>query len=387
MSRREIAVLTVGRSDFTRYRPVLRALRVAPDVTLRLLVSGNHFSPTFGETWRDIAASGFTFEAGLEMTLAGDTEAAVGKAISLGTAALAQAFAARRPDLLVVLGDRYEMLCGPLAALGFMIPVAHLHGGAVTEGAIDEQVRHALTKMSHLHLTAIDSYAARIRQMGEEAWRVHVVGVPALDDILDAATLTREEASAAVGLDLTQPTLLVSFHPTTLEVDRIEAQTRELIAALQACGLQAVITYPNADRGHAVIVAAIEALAAGDGRFRLVRNAGNALYGSLMRYCRAIVGNSSSGLVEAGSFRLPAVNIGRRQEGKLKPPHVIDCPHHAEAIAAALARALSDEFRAGIASMCNPYGDGTAGPRAARVLIETPLDRRLLVKKFVDHLP
>lgn len=350
-------------------------------------MSGAHFSEIFGETWRDITASGFDFERGLEMTLAGDTEAAVGKTIGMGTAALAQAFAADRPDLLLVLGDRYEMLCGPAAALGFNIPVAHMHGGNVTEGAIDELVRHAITKMSHLHLVSLDVHADRVLQMGEENWRVHVVGVPAIDDILDAATLTVQQTSDAIHLDIRKPTLLVCFHPVTLEVEDIPWQTENLISAVENSGLQAVITYPNADRGHAVIVEAVKKFAARNEKVRLIQNAGNELFGSLMRHCRAMVGNSSSGLVEAGSFRLPAVNIGTRQEGKLKPAHVIDCGTKAREIAAGIDRALSDEFRASIAGLRNPYGDGNAGPRAAAVLKGVALDGRLLRKKFVDRPP
>ena len=383
---RQIAVLTVGRSDFTRYRPVLRALRDEPGVEMRLLVTGAHFSPRFGETWREIAEAGFPFERGPDLTAAADSPAGAGGAIGIGTAALAEAFARRRPDLLVVLGDRYEMLCGPAAALGFMIPVAHLHGGAVTEGAIDEQVRHALTKMSHYHLVSIPDYAARVRQMGEEDWRVEVVGAPGLDELPTLADLSPAALGERVGLDLSAGYVLLGFHPVTLEVKQVRPQIEAVLAAIAPLSLPVVLTYPNTDPGHHEVIAALEAFAAAHpGRAVTLANAGGRVYSSLMRHATVMVGNSSSGLVEAPSFRLPVVNVGTRQDGKLKPANILDCPPETPAIAAALARALSPDFRRSLADLVNPYGDGRSGPRIARRLATLPLDDRLLRKKFVDR--
>lgn len=381
---RKIAVLTVGRSDFGRYHPVLRALRDYADVALRVLATGAHFSPAFGNSVSEIIDAGFAMEPGLEMSLASDSPASVGKAIGLGTLSLAQAFAVDRPDLLVVLGDRYEMLAGPMAALGFNIPVVHLHGGAVTEGAIDEQVRHALTKMSHLHLVSTEEYARRVRQMGEEPWRVINVGAPGLDDLAAHGRLDLATMSARVGLDLSGGFLLVSFHPVTLELDSLPTQLAALLDALDELGRPVVLTYPNTDPGHHQVIAAIEAFAAARSWAVTVRNAGTELYTSLMARADAMVGNSSSGLVEAPSFRLPVINIGTRQDGKIKAGHLIDCAATRPAVAAALARALDPAFRAGLADLVNPYGDGRAGPRIAHILRTVPLDG-LLRKKFVDQ--
>lgn len=384
--QRQIAVLTVGRSDFGRYRPILRTLQNDPSVRLRLLVSGAHFAPAFGETWHEIVESGFSFEPGLEMTLAADTPAAVGKSIGAGTAALAQAFAQDRPDLLVLLGDRYEMLAGANAALGFNLPVAHLHGGAVTEGAIDELVRHALTKMSHYHLVSTEEYAARVRQMGEEDWRVHVTGAPGLDELSSHASLDRDAIAARLNLDLRPGFLLVSYHPVTVEPGQASAQMAALLRVLADQALPVVLTYPNADPGSRDIINAIEMFAAAHPeRVRAVHNAGTTLYTSLMAHAAAMVGNSSSGLVEAPTFRLPTINIGTRQDGKIKAANVIDCGYDGPAIKAALDQALSPGFRASLADLVNPYGDGRAGPRIAAILSGLTLDSRLLRKKFVDR--
>lgn len=385
---RKIAVVTVGRSDFGRYRPILRALKGDPAVELRLLATGGHYSHGFGHTLSEIADSGFAWEDGLEMTLDADTPTAVGKAIGLGTISLAQAFAHCRPDLLVLLGDRYEMLCGAAAALGFNLPIVHIHGGAVTEGAIDEQVRHALTKMSHYHLVSCEEYAVRVRQMGEEDWRVQVVGAPGLDELPMLASLSRAEVSERVGLDLGRPTLLVCQHPVTLAPDGGLAETRAVLEAVEESGLQFVLTYPNVDPGSRAIIEAFETVAARHpDRARLIRNAGTNLYVSLLSTVDAMVGNSSSAIVEAPSFRLPAVNVGSRQDGKLKAANIIDVAPARSSVLDGILRAVDPAFRTGLAALVNPYGDGKAGPRIAQVLRTLPLDERLRRKKFVDHTP
>ncbi len=383
--KRTISILTVGRSDFSRYRPVLRALQSRTDVEMRLLATGGHFSPVYGETWREIEAAGFTFEPGLEATLACDTPVAVGKSIAMATAALAQSFARSLPDLLVVLGDRYEMLSGVNAALGFNLPVVHLHGGAVTEGAIDELVRHALTKMSHYHLVSTEEYARRVCQMGEEIWRVKVVGAPGLDELADMATMDLAALTEETGLNLAAGYLLLSFHPVTLELAETEQQIRAVLRAVEESPLPCVITYPNADPGSQGIISAINVYAkAHPKRAKVFANAGGKLYTSLMARATAMIGNSSSGLVEAPTFKLPVVNIGIRQDGKIKARNVIDCTCDPSDIAAALQRATSQDFRASLAALANPYGDGMAGRRIAEILSTLPLDKRLLRKRFID---
>lgn len=385
IERRKIAVYSVGRSDFGRYLPVLRALDGRDDARYEVLVGGAHFDPKFGPSVDEIEASGVAWSPVGGAQASADTEAAVGAAIAEGARLLAARFADAKPDLLLLSGDRYEMLAGAVAALGFDLPVVHLHGGAVTEGAVDERVRHALTKMSHYHLVVCEPYARRVRQMGEEAWRVEVTGAPGLDGMAELADRSLGALSADVGIDLSQGYLLVCFHPVTVEADRLPAQLDQLIAALDAVPDRLVLTYPNADLGHSRIIAAFEAFGARNReRAVLIDNAGTARFLSLLRNAAAIVGNSSAGIVEAATFATPTVNIGTRQDGKLKPAQVIDCGHDTGAIVAAIAKAKSAEFRSSIRGMVNPYGDGHAGPRIAKAIAELPLGARLMRKKFID---
>ena len=378
-------MLTVGRSDFSRYRPVLRALRLYPDVEMRLLATAAHFSPTYGSTWREIEEAGFSYEPGLESALSCDTAAGVGKCIAMTTSSLAQFFSSSRPDLLVVLGDRYEMLGGVNAALGFNIPVIHIHGGAVTEGAIDELVRHAITKMSHYHLASTQAYARRICQMGEEEWRVHVVGAPGLDELKSLVTMDLKTLGVKTGLNLDSGYLLLSFHSVTLELSKTKDYISEILRVVSQSTLPCVMTYPNADLGSNIIINAINEFSIQNTRkTKVFPNAGAELYTSLMAHATVLMGNSSSGIVEAPTFRLPVVNIGARQDGKIKAANVIDCAANFAEISVALDRAMNLKFRSELATLVNPYGDGQAGQRIAKILANIPIDDRLLRKRFID---
>ena len=382
---RQVAVITVGRSDFGRYLPVLRLLRSNNRVELRIIASGGHFSSAFGNTVQEIEEHGFTWEPGFDEEIVADKPENVGHIIGIGTSRLAKAFAANRPDVVVVLGDRFEMLSAANAALGFNIPVFHIHGGAVTEGAIDELVRHALTKMSHLHMVSCEKYAARLRQMGEEDWRVHVTGAPVLDDLTSQATLDRKKLSEYIGLDLSKPTLLMCFHAVTVEPGRAKSHIESLLEGLRRTDIQVVMTYPNVDPGFSPIVKGIEVHAQ---QFpftvRLLKNAGSDIFVSLLDNVDALIGNSSTGIVEAASFKLPVVNIGTRQDGKIKPANVIDTDYNCESIEAGLSKALDPKFRKSISGLVNPYGDGKSGPRVANIIVSQPLNERLLRKKFID---
>lgn len=385
-AKRSIAVATVGRSDFGLYEPLLERIAADPALELRLMASGAHFDPRFGPTVREIEAAGYAFEPGLAMHPESDDAAGIAQALGRGVQAFARAFGARRPDLLVLLGDRSEMLAPALAALPFNIPQAHLYGGKITEGAIDERVRHALTKMSHLHFVSCQPYAERVMQMGEEAWRVFNVGSPGLDRLHGRPRASREALCGEIGLDPAQPFLLVTFHPVTLEPAGQDEQVAALLQALAQSGHAVVATYPNADAGGLRIAAALEAFAARQPRsVRLLRHAGSRLYADLMAHAAAMVGNSSSGVGEAPSFELPVVNIGSRQDGAIKAANVIDVGYAAADILAGIKRATDGAFRAGLRGLRNPYGDGNAGARIAATLRDIPLDDRLLRKKFVDR--
>lgn len=384
-NRRCIAVATVGRSDFGLYQPLLERIAADPALELRLMVSGAHFDPRFGPTVREIEAAGYDYEPGLAMHPESDDAAGIAQSLGQGVKAFAQAFGARRPELLVLLGDRTEMLAPALAALPFNIPQAHLYGGKVTEGAIDERVRHALTKMSHLHFVSCEAYAERVMQMGEESWRVFNYGSPGLDRLQGRPRASREALCKEVELDPAQPFLLVTFHPVTLEPGEQDSQVAALLRALEQSGLAVVATYPNADAGGLRIAAALEAFAqTHPRRVRLLRNAGSQLYAELMAHAAAMVGNSSSGIGEAPTFELPVVNIGSRQDGAIRAANVIDVGYSAEEVQAGIRRATDSAFRAGLRGLRNPYGDGNASARIAATLRDLPLDDRLLRKKFID---
>jgi UDP-N-acetylglucosamine 2-epimerase (non-hydrolysing)/GDP/UDP-N,N'-diacetylbacillosamine 2-epimerase (hydrolysing) len=381
---RSIGVVTVARSDYGLYRPALRRIEAEPDLNLRLYVTGMHLSPEFGDTIKEIEADGFSIAERIEMLVSSDTPEGVAKSVGLGTIGFAQAFGRERPDLLVLLGDRFEMLAAASAALPFAMPLAHIHGGETTQGAIDEAIRHSLTKMSHLHFVATETYARRVWQLGEEPWRITVSGAPGLDNLGDISLLDPAEIEAKFGLRLTPETLLVTYHPVTLEYEQTEWQMQELLAALEEVHRPIIFTYPNADTRGRSLIALIEAFTAQHPQAQAVAHLGTQGYFSLMRHVAAMVGNSSSGLIEAGAFELPTVNIGNRQLGRVRGANVIDVGYGRSEIIAGIRRAVSPEFRASLRGMRNPYGDGHAAERIVNRLKSAPLDERLLLKRFYD---
>ena len=331
---RTIAVATVGRSDYGIYLPVLREIDSHPDLRLSVVAGGMHLSLECGMTVLGIEHDGFDVAERVDVQAASDTPLAVAEAMGLGVAGFARAYARCRPDLLVVLGDRYEMHAAALAALPLRIPTAHIHGGELTEGAIDDALRHCITKLSHLHFVSTETYARRVVQLGEEAWRVFVTGAPSLDNLRTFEPLSRAEIEARVGMTLETAPLLVTYHPVTLEAAGAELwQMAELFAALRDSGRPMIFTLPNADAGGRAIAEMIGAFVEREPGARLVANAGTTLYFSLMSCAAAMVGNSSSGLIEAASFGLPVVNIGSRQSGRIRPANVIDVDYDRYAIA------------------------------------------------------
>jgi UDP-N-acetylglucosamine 2-epimerase (non-hydrolysing)/GDP/UDP-N,N'-diacetylbacillosamine 2-epimerase (hydrolysing) len=380
---RSIAVVTVGRSDYGIYLPILRHIQSHPDLELRIIAAGMHLSPAFGRTVCRIESDGFEIDERVEMLLSSDTPAGVVMSMGLGLVGFAQAYARRRPDILLVLGDRFEMHTAALAALPFNIPVAHIHGGELTEGAIDDAFRHSMTKLSHLHFVAADEYAARVIQMGEEPWRVVVSGAPALDNLRSAALLDRAELTSRFQLP-SEPYLLVTFHPVTLEYEQTEFQVTELFEALRLAAYPVVFTAPNADMRHTVIGGAIRRFVREHDRARLVDNFGTFEYLSAMRFAAAVVGNSSSGLIEAPSLRVPVVNIGTRQQGRIRAKNVIDTGYDRAQIVAAIRRATDPAFRPVVEQAVNPYGNSQAAEIIVDRLARVDLGRSLIVKKFAD---
>jgi GDP/UDP-N,N'-diacetylbacillosamine 2-epimerase (hydrolysing) len=384
-ARRRIGVVTVARSDYGHLRPVLEEIHRAADLELVLFVAGMHLDPTFGSTAGEIEADGFAIGERIPMLEGGDSAEAIAASTGRGVEGFARAFAHRRPDLLVVLGDRFEMLAAAVAALPFALPVAHIHGGEVSEGAMDNQIRHAITKLAHLHFASAEPHARRIAQMGEEAWRIHAVGGPGIDRIVTMEPLSREALAGELDIPTAGPWLLVTFHPVTLEYGDTATHVDELLAALEKTDGTLIVTYPNADTSGRLIIGRLEEFAARHpDRCRLVRNLGERRYLSVLWHADVMVGNSSSGLIEAPSFGLPAVNIGARQHGRLRGANVIDVGAARDEILRGIETAQTPAFRTRAREGGNPYGDGHAAPRIVEVLRSVQLDARLVQKRFAD---
>ena len=382
MRSRSVGIVTVGRSDYGIYRPVLQRLTAEPSLQPMLFVSGAHLVPQFGRGVEGIDADGWPIVERVQMLLAADDPEGIAASIGIGTTGFARAFARSRPDILLVLGDRFEMLAAVTAAIPFAIPIAHIHGGELTAGAIDEQIRHAITKMSHLHFVATAAAGARVVQMGEAPWRVTVSGAPSLDNLRATPLQPWEDIRTKLGITSLRPPLLVTFHPLTVLREQTSAHVIELLAALESFDDPLVITAPNADTGSSQVRATIQSFCASRSDAVFVENLGTQLYFSLMACSRAMVGNSSSGIVEAASFRLPVVNIGMRQDGRERAANVIDVVAERDAIRHGILRAMSREFVAGLAGLQNPYGEGRASERIVGVLRDVVLDDRLIVKRF-----
>jgi UDP-hydrolysing UDP-N-acetyl-D-glucosamine 2-epimerase len=381
---RTIGVVTVGRSDYGIYLPILRRIQNDPELRLHLFVGGAHLSERHGFTLRAIEADGFSEIEQVPMLADSDAPEGIAQSIGQGVIGFSHAYARFAPDILVVLGDRFEMFSAAVAALPFNLPVAHIHGGEITKGAIDDALRHSMTKLSHLHFVSTQAYAERVIQLGEEPWRVILSGAPGLDNLDSIELLSRQRMEARLEMELSQPTLLVTFHPVTLEPDQARTQIRELLQAIEQSGLPAVFTLPNADTGGRQIQDEIAAFVKSHTASRLIDNLGTQAYFSLMKYAAAMVGNSSSGIIEAPSFALPVVNIGLRQEGRVRGKNVIDVPCTTSAILSGIRQALTTEFETSLSDSVNPYRQGNAAEIIVAHLKSVIIDAKLLVKSFYD---
>lgn len=378
MSQRRICVVTSGRADYGLLVEPARAIAATPGLALQLVVTGMHLEAGFGETVREVEADGLEIAARIPLGLADGAAMASAAAV----AGFAEVFARLAPDIVLLLGDRYETLAIAQAAMLANVPIGHLSGGDVTEGAFDDAIRHALTKLSHVHFVFHDQAARRVAQLGEAEERIHLVGNPGLDRLATAPTMDRAALEAALGRTLGARNLMVGFHPVTLAADGGLNELAALLAALETLPEDVTLwlSRPNADPGHEAINAALDAWA--DGRANVeVRAAYGALYPALARACEAVVGNSSSGLAEAPSLGVATVDVGVRQQGRLAGDSVIHAPGEPKAIRAAMDRAMAMDATGAV----NPYGDGRASPRIAAVLSALPDRQTLLRKPFRDR--
>ena len=379
-----IGVVTIGRSDYGIYLPVLKKIRSNPLLRLRLIVGGMHLEPKFGNTIENIVRDEFQIDAEVRFSYSGDTPNSIAKTIGGAVAAFSETYAKKRPDILLVLGDRFEMHAAVLAALPFNIPIAHIHGGELTLGAIDNALRYSISACSHLHFVATEEYKRRLEQIGEEPWRVVFSGAPALDSLQETSLLSLSELSRRFELALNDKPLLVTFHPVTLEYEQTEFQMTQLLKAVNEFKQPIVFTAPNADTGNGVIWKMINSYVQENKRAHLVKNFGSENYFSMMAVSLAMVGNSSSGLIEAPSLQLPVVNIGTRQEGRIRAKNVIDVGCSTQEIAEGIRKAISPQFRSSLQGMSNPYGTGRASEVIVSHLESTPLGDKLIRKRFID---
>jgi len=394
MNKRTIAVFTGNRAEYGLQYPILKAIAVHPGLDYRLIVSGAHLEADFGRTLQEIGQDGFKVHAEVKINLESDTLYATAQAIGSGVIAMSRTLDQIRPDLLVVYADRFEGFAAVIAGSQSNIPTAHVEGGDITEGgALDDSVRHAMTKLAHLHFTTNTQATNRILAMGEEPWRVHTVGFPAIDLIQANNFATPGEVKSRLGLDPGRPVIMFTQHSVTTEFDQAADQLAPSLVALERLaneGLQVVVTYPNNDAGGRRIIAALEAWNSHKiANVQLHRSLGRWLYHGVLALTRlpsarvVCVGNSSSGIKETPAFGCPAVDVGSRQLGRLRANNVINTGYHADEIEGAIRRSLFDEvFRDQCRSVENPYGIGDAGPKIADVLAKVELTPALLRKSM-----
>jgi UDP-N-acetylglucosamine 2-epimerase (non-hydrolysing)/GDP/UDP-N,N'-diacetylbacillosamine 2-epimerase (hydrolysing) len=380
--QRHICAVSGSRADFGILYWPLKELHDDPGFAVEIALTGMHLAGDFGDTARTVEQSGIPIGPRVETLLAGDNATAMTKAVGLGVIGFADAWAGRRPDLVLLLGDRFETFAAAQAAYIARIPIAHLCGGDVTEGALDEGFRHAISKLACLHFTTNEAASARLIRMGEDPSHVHTVGSPALDHLRRAPLMSRDEVGTALGWRWRPRNLLITFHPPTLDPTPAMHQFEELLAALADLGpdVGLIFTAPNADTSGREMLARLRAFVAGRENAMLRESLGQSLYLGTLAQVDAVVGNSSSGLYEAPSLKRPTVNIGNRQDGRPRAASVVDCPSERGAIAGALARAFALDCGGAV----NPYGDGDSARRIRAILAGTGDFSMLLRKRFRD---
>ena len=381
---KKILVVTGTRAEYGLLRWVIDGIAKSNLLELHLCVSGMHLSPEFGLTYREIENDGYQIDSKVEMLLSADTPSAVTKSMGLGLIGFADEFNRLKPDLILILGDRYEIMCAAMAATIGRIPIAHLHGGEATEGLIDEPIRHSVTKMSHLHFVAAEEYRKRVIQLGENPERVFRVGGLGIDNFLKLDLLSKQELENSLDFELGTKSMLVTFHPVTLERNTSGEQMRELLNALSEFkDYKIIFTMPNADTDGREIFKLIESFCLDNHNCRAYTSLGQLKYLSCLKYVDLVLGNSSSGLAEVPSFKIPTVNIGDRQKGRLKAESVINCKPEERQITASINKAISAEFKKSCEFVMNPYGDGGASEIILQKLEEIDFTN-LLKKKFFD---
>ena len=367
--KRKICVVTGSRADYGLLRFVMQGIKENADLVLQVVATGMHMSPTFGLTYREIEADGFNIDAKVETLSSSDTPVGIAESMGKGLSGCAAVFRRLQPDVILVLGDRFEIFAATAAALVGKIPVAHLHGGETTIGAFDEAFRHSITKMSHFHFVAAEEYRQRVIQLGEDPDNVFLVGGLGVDGVKNISLLSKDEIESSLGVKFQSKSLLVTFHPVTLEDETSEVQMKELLSALSDLSDTTLIfTMPNADPGGLVLIKMIQEFVSQNTNSFAFTSLGQLRYLSCMAQVDAVIGNSSSGLIEAPTFKKGSINIGDRQLGRLQASSIINCQPEKNSIGEAIRRMYSSEFQRSLVKTINPYGEGGASARIVEIL-------------------
>lgn len=381
---KKICVITGTRAEYGLLSKLMKRIDDCPDMQLQIIATNMHLSPEFGLTYREIEADGFHIDKKVEMLLSSDTRNATTKSLGLGIIGFADAFEDLAPDMIVILGDRYEMLGAASAALLYGIPIAHISGGDVTEGAYDDAIRHSISKMSHLHFTSAEEYRQRVIQLGEQPDRVFNFGAIGLDNMRQIQFLDRQSLEQSIGFEIGEDCILVTYHPVTMERNSAETQFGALLEAIDRVGCRVIFTKPNSDSDGRIIIKMIdEYVAANSDKAACYTSLGYVRYLSALQFVKAAVGNSSSGILEVPSFGIPTVNIGDRQKGRLRADSVIDCNTDVDSIEKSIRGALSQEWQTIARNATNPYEQPDTVARIFEVLQQCDLSQ-MKQKRFYD---
>jgi GDP/UDP-N,N'-diacetylbacillosamine 2-epimerase (hydrolysing) len=383
---KKISILTATRAEYGLLKPIIGKLIQVKDFDVRVVVTGAHLSPEFGLTYKEIDQDGVIIDEKIEMLLSADTPSAISKSMGLAMISFADYFERVKPDMLIVLGDRYETLAVCTVAMNQRIPIAHLYGGETTEGAVDESIRHAITKLSYLHFTSTEEYRKRVIQLGEQPKRVFCVGAVGIENILNQNLMGKSELESSIGFNLGKPYAMVTFHPVTLEEENSEVQFQALLDVIKKShNMNYIFTKANADANGRIINKMIDSYLEENNNAVAFTSLGLTRYLSAVKYSAMVIGNSSSGLLEAPSFGIPTINIGDRQKGRLQAGSIINCQPSAEEIEKAIDIALTEDFKHQAKRTVNPYGDGKTSEKVVGTIKDFLINNKInLKKKFYD---
>lgn len=367
MNKRKVCIVTGTRAEYGLFYPILKKIQNSNVLELQIIATTMHLSSEFGNTYKQIEDDGFRIDEKIENLLASDTKSAVAKSAGLAMLLLSDAFTKLQPDIVLILGDRFETHAAATTAMLMNIPIAHIHGGEITEGAVDEQIRHSITKMSYLHFTSTEAYRNRIMQMGEDPTRVFNTGAPGIDNIVTMNLLTKKALEAELPWKINSPTALFTYHSETLSTTDVKGDIENILEVIQRSDINVIFTYANADDGGRVINNAIEKFVnSNTDRYFVAKNLGQLKYLSAMKHVDILIGNTSSGIIEAASFQKPVINIGDRQKGRLQSGNILDCT--IEELTETIHRALSQEFKQHCQEVVNVYGQGNASAQIIDIL-------------------